>query len=280
MKKALLWISVVFLVFAVSCGRENSNVDAFTFEYETIKIPETNEYISIDSTYETETQNIDVIPEGNKYSPCVLMYHLVLEEPTTSLEDLFVRPADFDAQIKELIDNGYQFMFADEYHKTDIPTVIITFDDGYSDNYSEAFPILQKYNVKATVFMITDAIGHEGYLSAEQMKEMSDSGLVRFGSHTHNHLEVASLDSETLRTQLETSKQRILEVTGRECADAFCYPAGNYNSNSMSVVSEYFTFAFTTESPYKTTDYSQLNIPRYRVKRSTGGNISRLLPDL
>lgn len=279
MKKILSTVlCLALLPLLISCGKKaEAELTASSPFTDTVNIIETE--LTPDTFAETIEEPYD-IPLGITYSPCVLMYHLVLEEPYSSLTDLFVRPSDFEAQIVDMLNAGYQFMFADEYHMTDVPTAIITFDDGYTDNYTEAFPILQKYGVKATVFMITDAIDHDGYLTAAQMKEMTDSGLVRFGSHTHNHLEVDSLDDATLRTQLETSKQRIIDVTGQQSVDAFCYPAGSYDSKAMSIVSEYFSFAFTTESPNKTSEFTDFNIPRYRVKRSTGENITRLFPDV
>ena len=277
MKRVFFVLCALLTVLLSSCSDNKEIVkDEITFAETDTDFRETPE-TGAPEVYETQEEYS--VPMGITYSPCVLMYHLILEEPYSSLTDLFVRPSDFEAQIVDMINHGYQFMFADEYHLTDVPTAIITFDDGYEDNYTEAFPILKKYGVKATVFMITDAIDHVGYLTTEQIKEMSDSGLVRFGSHTHNHLEVDSLDSSSLINQLETSKQRIMEITGQSEVNAFCYPAGSYDENSMSVVSEFYTFAYTTESPNKTTQFKDMNIPRYRVKRSTGGNITRLFPD-
>jgi len=277
MKKAICLVVLSILILtSVACGKkEQPSASDNTPEFETTNPVSDTQPV----TEPVETEPEYEIPLGITYNPCVLMYHLVLDEPYSSLTDLFVKPSDFEAQIVDMISNGYQFMFADEYHKTDVPTAIITFDDGYTDNYTEAFPILQKYGVKATVFMITDAIDQTNYLTSAQMKEMYDSGLVRFGSHTKNHLETDSLDEASLRYQIESSNQRIFEVTGQDRVDSFCYPAGSYNDAAMNICSQYYKFAFTTESPNKTTESSFMNIPRYRVKRSTGGNITRLFPE-
>ena len=72
--------------------------------------------------------------ERRQYLPVVLMYHLVEETPFTEHEELFVRPEDFEAQLRALSEAGYAFLFADEYGPTDTPSVILTFDDGYADN--------------------------------------------------------------------------------------------------------------------------------------------------
>ena len=126
--------------------------------------------------------------ERRQYLPVVLMYHLVEETPFTEHEELFVRPEDFEAQLRALSEAGYAFLFADEYGPTDTPSVILTFDDGYADNYTIALPLLQKYGAKATVFVAANLVGQAHYLTEAQVRALADSGCVRIGSHTMNHV--------------------------------------------------------------------------------------------
>ena len=90
-----------------------------------------------------------------------------------------------EEQLRYLVDNGYEpIWFSDlaELEQYEKP-VILTFDDGYDDNYTELLPLLRKYNVKATVFMIADAMGMQHKMTEEQVREMADSGLVSIQSH-------------------------------------------------------------------------------------------------
>lgn len=90
----------------------------------------------------------------------VLMYHAVSDN-MWGIDELFVSPASMEEQLRYLVDNGYEpIWFSDlaELEQYEKP-VILTFDDGYDDNYTELLPLLRKYNVKATVFMIADAMG-------------------------------------------------------------------------------------------------------------------------
>lgn len=273
-----------FLFSLVSCEKNENMLSSIKYAGAGRSDVIGNRVTEADCQDETQAdKETNTVPEspapGITYEPIVLMYHLVLEEPYSKYTDLFVRPSDFEGHICDLIENGYQFMFADEYHTTDVPSVIITFDDGYTDNYTEVFPILQKYNAKATIFMISDAIDHDGYLTSGQIKEMAASGLVRFGSHTATHVEVDSLSEERMREEFELSKQTIAQVSAQERVDAFCYPAGHYSDEAIEVVKEYFTAAYTTQSPGSVGEHSEFEIPRYRIRRDLGSRVTVLFPD-
>ncbi len=206
------------------------------------------------------------VPSGNGYAPLALMYHLVLDEPFSELESLFVRPAELEGHIQALIEKDYAFIFADEYAYSDRKTVIMSFDDGYIDNYTEMFPIIKKYNVKVTVFMVAGYIGGGGYLDADMIREMADSGLVSFQSHTLNHAGLTSLSPDSQRYEFASSKEIIENLTGRE-VKAICYPSGRYNDGVLAVASEFFEFGYTTVSRTSTAGYPALELPRLRVSR-------------
>ena len=205
-----------------------------------------------------------------EYSPISLMYYSINETPFTSLTGLFVRPSEFEDHLKTLDSLGYTYIFADEFACSDTPSVMLTFDDGYTDNYTDMFPILKKYNAKATIFMVTSAIDCPGYLTSEQIKEMADSGLVRFASHTHNHRSLTSMSEADIRAEFEQSKQILAELTGYE-TNAICYPGGSVSDAITLIAEEYFYFGYTTVNSSYTFDCDPMLIPRIRVSRGMTG---------
>lgn len=208
-------------------------------------------------------------PKG-QYAPSVLMYHLILEEPYTNLTDLFVRPSEFEDHLQALAAAGCEFLFAGEYGVTEGRSIILTFDDGYEDNYTEMFPILKKYGARATVFMITANINAPGYLTEDMIREMSDSGLVRFESHTVSHPTLTSLSREGLQEQFAGSAQRLYDLTGTY-PTAICYPGGTVNDFVIGEASQYYTFGYTTVNSSDTSCSNPLAIPRVRVSRGMSG---------
>ena len=120
----------------------------------------------------------------------VLNYHMV----NSMFISLAIEPEDFDWQMKYLVDHGYHTITPDELYNylegtgtlPDRP-VLITFDDGYVDNYTHAYPILKKYNLKATIFVVTGFLSkRKGYLTWDQLREMEKNGIT-IESHTVTH---------------------------------------------------------------------------------------------
>ena len=290
MKKYVIPVLLVLIFIMSSCSFRDAGVDGTITLYdpetdpvvtspltethpETAPAPSTDpptdtSIAETDPPVETDTvsQETDPPVSAGEYRPKAMMYHLIMETPYNSLEALFVRPSDFDSQLRYLTENGYGFMFADEWQTADRPTVIITFDDGYVDNYTNMFPILKKYGAKATVFLISEMVGTDGYLSVDQIAEMASSGLVSFQCHTAHHVDLSYQDEATMRSEFSTSISKIESWTGRPVR-ALAYPAGSYNDDVIRVASEYFSFCYTTKSPYSVTEYSNYNIPRYYIAR-------------
>ena len=207
------------------------------------------------------------IPEG--YKVPVFMYHGVTDYTWGSAE-LFVSPSVLEEQLRYLVENGYDpIWFEDlrEVEKYDKP-VILTFDDGYQDNYTDLFPLLQKYNVKATIFVITGWLGGEKYLTPEQVTEMSQSGLVSIQSHTWSHKDMDTLPAEAQKEQMSQSKLAILRLTGKEPA-VLCYPRGLASHVTLELLLEYYSFGVKMNgSVYYTGDDPRV-VTRYYVTRGT-----------
>lgn len=193
-----------------------------------------------------------------------LTYHSISEQPLSEHEYLSVRPDDFAVQLDFLQQEGYRFIFADQLSQARGRTVILTFDDGYADNYTVAFPMLQERGLKATVFMATSLIGRPGYLNEEQLKEMADSGLISIQSHTASHHHLNGLTKEQVMEEYQASQRELERITGQS-VEAVAYPYGEANIRTAALALGCYRYAYITDGRGLPLLYSR--IPRITVGR-------------
>lgn len=112
-------------------------------------------------------------------------------------------------------------------------TLVITFDDGFKDNFDNAYPILKKYGAGATIFLIAGAIGQEDMLNEQQIREMQGS-LIEFGSHTVTHPILATLPIQKATGEIADSKRLLQDLLHQE-VNLFAYPKGKKNVHYTSV---------------------------------------------
>ena len=180
------------------------------------------------------------------YTVPILMYHYINdEEPLRS--KLGVSPKTFDRQMRFLRENGYNIIPLEELadlikNKKKLPskTVAVTFDDGYLDNYTNVYPVLEKYHIPATLFIVINRIGkhlgNDDYMSWQQIKELSRSDLITIGSHSINHPNLSEIDSEDkLKYEIIESK-RILEEALHRKINLFSYPFGGRSPEARKIV--------------------------------------------
>jgi len=201
-------------------------------------------------------------------NPRILMYHMIKKHTHGKFRGLRVAPEMFERQIRYLKENGWYFATMSELanRKTRLPekTVVITFDDGYEDNYTHAFPILKKYQAKATLYIVVDRherewsgnrkiknrtgeLMREPKLSDGQIREMARSGLFEIGSHTLTHPNLPTLSLEEKRKEICHSKKIIEEYFYIRC-NAFCYPFGLFDERDVTLVEKAgYTSATTTQ---------------------------------
>lgn len=226
--------------------------------------------------YYTTIPDQEDIPEG--ISIPVLMYHAVSDD-MWGYWDLFVSPKDMEAHLQYLQENGYMTITFEDlpYVTAEDKPVMLTFDDGYDDNYTELFPILQKYNAKATIFCITGSIGNEHMLTREQIREMSDSGLVSIQSHTVTHPYLGSSDLETVARECEQSRLELLRITGK-LPFVLCYPSGSVSESAIGTIEESYDFGLLMNGGMFVTGSDAYRVPRFYVARGmSAGDISYYL---
>ena len=191
----------------------------------------------------TSTPVLTAAPEViTGYRPKILMYHLIdpLAAPNTYL---YVSAEKFDKDMSYIKNNGYNTIFPNNIFSANKKDIIITFDDGYEDNYTNAFPILKKYGMKATIFLITDKIDTGGMLTRQQIKEMADSGLIEFGSHTKTHNNLTKLTPKEIENEFNQSKSTIFDITGQRVY-SISYPMGLANEDVFDIAKKYFSVGF------------------------------------
>lgn len=211
------------------------------------------------------------LPQG--YNVPVMMYHGIQRNAPGA--NLFVDPISFEEQLKYLTENGYTtIFFEDLWHVQDFEKpVILTFDDGWENNYTAMLPILEKYNCKATIFIVEDFV-HDtvtNHVSFDYLHALADSELISLQSHTVTHDYLSSMSAEDQQWQLTESKRFLTRETGKE-PFVLAYPSGDQNDVTLDLVREYYRFGVKMMtypySCYNTSDDPTL-VYRYFPERET-----------
>ena len=235
------------------------------------------ENVSINTDFNTSDNlsalaDTTVVPKSTSATVPIFMYHFILDDygdyPDT---ENFLKPETLEEQLKYISENGYQTIYIDEMddlYKYEKP-VALTFDDCFVYFYDNAFPLLKKYNQKATIFIITDYINGENYLTEEQLKEIADSGLVKIESHTKTHNYLDEMTYEEQVTEAVESKERLEAITGQEVT-VYCYPSGRYNDETLDIIDDYYDFGLEMLGGICNTDNLEdyYHIPRIYANRS------------
>ena len=177
----------------------------------------------------------------------ILLYHDFVTAVPDSDPDNFNyinTPQSFEENIKILLEEGYTVISMEQLNEAykgniELPSkpILITFDDGYYSNYEYIYPILQKYNVKASIFVITDKVGKEidgiKYLGWDECLEMQNSGLVEIFSHSKKHVFYNKLPIREIRNDVKESYEIIEKHLGKKDLKVFAYPYGAYTNDTV-----------------------------------------------
>lgn len=202
----------------------------------------------------------------------VLMYHSINYEMGNELR---VPLEKFEEQMKYLKDDGYVTLTLDELYyffisNKPVPekSVVITFDDGYQDNYTNGYPVIKKYGLKATVFVITSTIDkNTKCLNSTELKEMQGYG-IDIESHTVNHEELNGLSYEKQLETLNKSKKDLENILNKKVY-YLAYPVGKWDNNSIEALKNAgYRMAFTTKNSKSNKSDGLYTLNRVRVSAS------------
>lgn len=211
------------------------------------------------------------------YGPCVyvptLMYHHI-QTPKSAKEKnqvaLSVRTADFRVQMQYLKDKAYNIIsmqdllnFFEQGTTLSKKSVLLTFDDGYGDFYTDAYPILKEFGYPATVFIPTGLMNNTGYLTWDKISEMAGNRIL-FANHTWSHKNVKTKE-DVLKMEISTADVQLNEK-GLNVPKVFAYPYG-LESNSATAFLQGLSYklAFTTKHGGTLCKKQMLDLPRIRV---------------
>jgi peptidoglycan/xylan/chitin deacetylase (PgdA/CDA1 family) len=205
----------------------------------------------------------------------ILMYHYIRSDPGPDDpvgQGLSVSPELFAEQLGYLAEQGYSTLtmaeLADVWEgRRSLPSkpIVLTFDDGYRDFYTNAWPILQEYGFSATVYVFNAVIDQPDYLTRDMILELDASGKVDFGSHTIHHPDLPGLSDADAEEEIIGSKRALEELLGHPVR-TFCYPHGNYTERDVALVNAAgYALAVTTEWGYAEPSLDPQLQPRIRI---------------
>jgi peptidoglycan/xylan/chitin deacetylase (PgdA/CDA1 family) len=195
---------------------------------------------------------IDISPKSAESIPNkpvklpIVLYHYVeyVADPGDTIrKSLDITPDKFDIQLKTIRDSGF-----DSYFVKDIPKILknpnkypnsqkifLTFDDGYEDFYTSAYPILKKYNIKSTLYIVNNFINKKGYLNDKEIKEIISSGLVEIGAHTLDHSSLKKIQLNIAQREIKESKDKLEARYGIKI-ETLAYPYGAFDLQAIDIV--------------------------------------------
>lgn len=307
-------VFVIFLIFIiVFCGihligKEKAKNNVEIEEDITNKAEENNVIIEeqIEENTEHEIEKIDLnnlsddeasfgkldepvykIGEKNLKLPILIYHGFSTPLPEGDVYKLMCTKDNFEGQITTLKDAGFTFITLEDLYKykkgyIGLPekTVAITMDDGWLGNYTEAFDIIKKYNVPATIFIVENLVGTEGYFSWEQAKEMYDSGLVKIHVHGRKHISATGYSKEKLIEDYNHTHELIEEKLGAKVQKIMAYPAGDSSADTIKWLKE-AGFEVQVQTKYGTVNKSNsldlTGLGRIRAERASGSSVLKTI---
>ncbi|HEY6449942.1 MAG TPA: polysaccharide deacetylase family protein [Candidatus Cybelea sp.] len=205
--------------------------------------------------------------------PVVVMFHRVdVAAPTDVIsQQLTVSPAQFAEELRSIRRIGLHTIGIAELardmatHESPARAVLLTFDDGYSDQFRYAFPILQRFGDRATFFVNVGTVGTPNHLTWQQIEAMSKAGM-SIECHGVDHSDLALLGAAAQTYQIDQCV-RTLGAHLQSAILAYAYPSGSFDAKTVELERRAgLLFGFTTDPRFQTNVQSQYEVTRIRVK--------------
>ncbi|WHH58371.1 polysaccharide deacetylase family protein [Petroclostridium sp. X23] len=176
----------------------------------------------------------------------ILLYHNIMDDFDPKQSSVHISPKLFEEHMLSLKNAGFHTIDFNQYYDYRIngqplpeKPVIITFDDGYSSNYEQAFPTLKRLDMKATIFILTGRMGAADdvtypHFTWKQAREMQESGVIDIQSHSDLHPNMMQQSVGRVQLELRRSKYLIEKNLNKTC-DVFAYPYGLYNNQAQEM---------------------------------------------
>ncbi len=196
----------------------------------------------------------------------ILMYHrLTRDRSEEGRHTIYFNVDEFEKHLLYIKKKGFETITFKDLNEITLEKrlkkkyIILTFDDGYKDNYDLLFPLLKKHDMKAVIYMVShleynkwdvDKDGEKrfGLMSKEEVLEMYSSGYVEFGGHTMHHVNLPTLGYEEQKKEILGNKIFLEELLGERLV-SFAYPFGYFNEDSKKIVEELgFDYGVATDS--------------------------------
>lgn len=270
-RKFFILLIVAIIAFLAGTGfylnEKTTKESVVTSTNEDEKITQSeNQNIEVQLKEDIKSNKFDGLPlKDNSVGVPVLYYHSIQK---SGENELMMDPKLFRSHLQWLKDNGYTSLTMEEFYNyikynTQVPekSVVITFDDGYIDNYTNAMPIINEFDFDTTIFMVSDFVGNPNFLTESQLKEL-EKNKINIESHTANHLELAKLPKEKQREELQQSKDSLNNLLD-EKIEYVAYPYGSYNDDTKNITREIgYKMGFSTDSGWASGDDDLFSIPR------------------
>lgn len=285
-RDTLLLLNLILLIFIVTGGiflwkeYSNSRQEASKPESSQVSKASPSEEASQPSSSSQNKEEIKWVKQDKPVKLPILMYHAihVMDPSEAANSGLIVDPETFESHLKALKEAGYYTLSPAEAYKALTENVLpenkkvvwLTFDDSLKDFYTQAYPILQKYQMKATNNVITGFVqaGREDILTLDEIKEMKKNGM-SFEDHTVNHPDLSVSSADTQNSELQDSKE-YLDRNLSQTTTTVAYPSGRYSETTLQLAEKLgYKMGLTTNNGLASLSDGLLSLNRVRVNPTT-----------